>query len=188
MSETRTTPGWRRPEPYGHPEAIHSLGSVAAPLLAGFSLTLVAYTLTETQAFRWPDAALALIMGAVLALIGCVQCTMCARLFHVTPAELESWWPDADDPARADLNRREQARLADSHRLWARRAQVLYNGGILLLLAGITVALVPPGPLAPARLAALAVGLLGLAVALLWIASVLAPLGRVAGRFLEPRG
>jgi MFS family permease len=154
-------------EPPGYPEAIHSLGSVAAPLLAGFSLTLVVYTLTATEAFRWPNLALVLIMSAVLALIGCVQCTMCARLF-LAPG-------------------RQEPRLAAAHRLWAKRAQVLYNGGVLLLLAGITVALVPPGPVAPARLAAVGVGLLGLAVALLWIASALPPVGRVAARFLEPR-
>jgi MFS family permease len=157
------------PEPKGYPEAIQGLGSVAAPLLAGFSFTLVVYTLTATAAFRWPNAVLVLILGAALALITSVQCAMVARLFVVGP--------------------RTGPGHGAAHRLWARRTERLYNAGILLLLAGITVALVPPGPPGEmgARLAAIAVGLLGLAGAGLWMGAAHPPARWIASRFLaEP--
>jgi MFS family permease len=155
----------------GYPQAIQGLGSVAAPLLAGFSLTLVIYTLTSTASFRWPNAVLALILAAALSLITAVQCALVARFYLVPGA-----------------HGAEQARLAAAHGLWARRVERLYNAGILLLFSGITVALVPPGPLAEmgARLAAIAVGLLGLAVAALWMGSQHLPLlDRITARFLE---
>jgi MFS family permease len=164
------------PRPYGYAEAIHSMGSVAAPLLAGFGLTLVLYTLTATGSFKWANAVLALMMGAALALIGCVQCTVCARLF--TP------------PAGLALDPREERELASAHRVWAARAERLYNLGILLLFGGVTVALVPPLPLRelpPARLLAVAVGLAGLAVAVAWIAAGLDRVGWLAGRLRRER-
>jgi MFS family permease len=155
----------------GYPQAIQGLGSVAAPLLAGFSLTLVIYTLTSTASFRWPNAVLALILAAALSLITAVQCAMVAR-FYAVP----------DGPAS------ERLRLMASHALWARRVEKLYNAGILLLLTGITVALVPPGSLAEmgARPAAIVVGLLGLAGATLWMGSEhLSLFRRITARFLD---
>jgi hypothetical protein len=38
---TFTPPKWRKPAPLGYANAIDSVGSVASPLLAGFSLTTV---------------------------------------------------------------------------------------------------------------------------------------------------
>jgi hypothetical protein len=185
-------PRWRVPEPYGYPEAIHSQGSVAAPLLAGFSLTLVVYTLTATEAFRWPNAALALMLAAAFSLLLSVQCAVVARSFTVTPGELEAWWPDAGEPERRRLNRREQFRHAAAHLLWARRSERLYLAGILLLFGGITIALVPPQPLAeipPARLLALGVGVAGLAVAAAWMAAPRLPTSWIEERMLrEPPG
>jgi hypothetical protein len=163
-----STPQVPETELPGYPHAIDSIGSVAAPLLAGFSLTFVVYTLTATDAFRWPNLVLCLMVAAALALIGVVQCAAVARLFSAAP------------PARRGPG---GARLLAQHRLWARRAEKLYNGGILLLLSGVAAALVPPEAAAGlgGRLVAIAVAVAGLLGAALWMAAPYRPVSWIVG-------
>ena len=122
-----------------------SVASVAAPLLAGFSLASVIVVSDDAANFRWPGAAiLALAIGAV-ALIGSVQCAYNARQYLWSGAEVSDWWPEMTaDSALETLLRDEQAEAFHRWEIWARWARVTYNLGILALLAGLGLGLAPP--------------------------------------------
>jgi hypothetical protein len=57
------------------PEWAKSVGNVAAPLLAGFSLTSVIVVSEDAGKFRWGDAAIVSLAIAAVALIVAVQCS-----------------------------------------------------------------------------------------------------------------
>jgi hypothetical protein len=158
-------PRWSVPFPYGYAGAIENMGLVAAPLLAGFSITLAALVITNAAGFYWTNAILFLLVGATLALIASVQLTFRARQYVVTPSELEEWWADHEDAGRRALLRREQRYHRREYRYWSTRARYSYDAGILLFLAGISALLVPPGGVSDAsngRLAAIALAFAGL--------------------------
>jgi hypothetical protein len=146
-------PTWRRPSPYGAPESVQAAGTVAAPLLAGFTITLMGLVVdTSNQGIRHRDTALLVLMAAVASLIAAIQCAYSARRYMVLPDELTSWWPDAMDkgnPGRRRLLRQLQNEQF-AHRLlhvqWADRFRYTYHAGILLMLAGLAVVLIPPKP------------------------------------------
>jgi hypothetical protein len=51
---TFARPKWRKPSPLGYGNAIDAVGSVASPLLAGFSLASVIVVANDARHFRWP--------------------------------------------------------------------------------------------------------------------------------------
>ena len=70
---------WAFPGPPGYLESIQAAGSVAAPLLAGASFTLVALVLQSTTPFgRWQDLML-LLVGAGLAQVFAAQSVIWTR-------------------------------------------------------------------------------------------------------------
>jgi hypothetical protein len=178
MSEAATRragePTWDVPYPYGWPAAVDSMGSVAAPLLAGISIALATLLLSIQESLHWPDVALFLLVGATLCLLGAVQATFWMRRYSVTPSELSEWWgKDLDSPERLGAVMQEQQNLAREQRVWALRARRLYNAGLLFLLLSLPTILVPKGGIGHAssmRLAAIFLALLGFSVELLWIA------------------
>ena len=85
---------WLLPSPkrgYGTSAAVQSVGSVAAPLLAGFSFTLVGLVLASPDRIRWPGASLVLLTAAGLSHVTAVQCAAWAREWNPTPSELLNW-------------------------------------------------------------------------------------------------
>jgi len=85
---------WAFPGPPGYLESIQASGSVAAPLLAGASFTLVALVLQSTTPFgRWQDLML-LLVGAGLAQVFAAQSVIWTRWYMVTPDELKQWFPE----------------------------------------------------------------------------------------------
>lgn len=142
--ESYPTPTWKVPEPLGHPGAVTAAGSVAAPLLVGFSVTLIGLVIGQGPRIRWPGLALDLLALAVILLLGSVQCAFMARRYAVSPSEIEDWWPDhADDRRRSEL-REDQAQYFEDFLRWAERFRRAYNLGVLLLLAAVAVVLAPP--------------------------------------------
>jgi hypothetical protein len=106
-------PGYRR--------AMESSGTVAAPLLAGFSFTLLVLLLptlgtsgsavqiggtrgasTSEPFSAMPDVAAVLILIAGLLLIACVQAAITARYFGHAPADLEGLFPEYFPEATRD--------------------------------------------------------------------------------------
>lgn len=138
------TPTWEPPNPYGYAQAVSSAGSVGAPLLAGFTVALIALVLPNGSSMRAPGLALDLLSVAAVVLLASVQLTFMAARYAVLPSELEAWWPDLDiDERRAQL-REEQREHHHLHLRWSRRFRWAYNLGILFLLAAVAVILMPP--------------------------------------------
>lgn len=139
---------WNVPSPYGAPAAVDAMASVAAPLLAGFSLTLIGLVLPQQRLMRWPELALLLLVSSVLLLLATVQLGFWARQYLATPTEVGQWWPDfEDDEERRAMVRREQWSFQTTYGVYADRARAAYGLGILALLASIAVVLVPDRPL-----------------------------------------
>jgi hypothetical protein len=135
---------WRVPAPYGYASAIDGFGTVAAPLLAGFGTVVVGITvpLKSDSPVRYPGTATAFVALSVLLLLGSVQCSMWARQYAVTPAQMLEWWPDADTTRKSDI-RTSQWRYACLATKWLTRARWTYQAGILALLVGVSIILVP---------------------------------------------
>jgi hypothetical protein len=196
-SEHELLPGpiWRMPEPYGEPEAFNSMGAIAAPLLAGFSLAAMVQTLTiKTSDARWPEVALLLFMLAAVLFVFSVQAMFWARRYQTTPEEIKAWWPDAAHPLRLKALRDEQRMHAKGFSLWAHRARATYNAGLLCLLAALTVLAVPAasdGHLAFVRWLTVAVGGVALVAEVTWIIGSSSKIKRMErikwlARLLEP--
>src|ERR1700678_3842473 len=86
---------WTTRGPVAYLESIQAAGSVAAPLLAGASFTLVALVLQSSTPFgRWQDVSLLLFVAAGLAQIFAVQSVIWTRRYMATPDELKQWFPE----------------------------------------------------------------------------------------------
>ena len=135
---------WRKPAPLSYGNAIDSVGSVASPLLAGFSLASVIVVAEDADHFRWPGAvALALGIAAVV-LIGTVQCAFNARQYLWSASEVSDWWPEMEeDPKREEQLSAEQRLFFDRWKTWANWTRITYAYGIVALLAGLALALPP---------------------------------------------
>lgn len=182
-------PFWETPEKYGTADALSSMGTIAAPLLGGFSLAAMVQTLTlKPGDARWPDAALLLFLLAATLFIGAMQAMFWAREYQVSPQEIKSWWPDAED--RLAMLRVEQVKHAAGFKMWSNRARVAYNAALLCLLAGLTVLVVPPeshGHVLALRWAAVMVGVLAFLAEAAWIAgSFTSSRWKWAARLLTP--
>ena len=182
-------PSWVTPDRYGSAEALTSMGTIAAPLLGGFSLAAMVQTIALTPGeARWPDAAMVLFLLAAALFIATVQAMFWAREYQVTPAEIIAWWPDAQD--RLDMLRAEQARHAAGFRMWSGRARVAYNAALICLLAGLTTLVVPAGShehVPVLRWVGVAVGVVALAAGVTWITGSSHTSRGWPGRFLAPR-
>jgi hypothetical protein len=121
------------------------MGTIAAPLLAGFSLAAMVQTLTITKSqARWPGLALLLFLLAAVLFVATVQAMFWARGYQASPQQIEEWWPDTDDTKRMQLLRREQKLHVAGFRMWSNRARITYSAALLCLLAALTLLAVPP--------------------------------------------
>jgi len=141
---TFVPPKWRKPAPLGYGNAIDSVGSVASPLLAGFSLASVIVVADDADHFRWPGATVLALGIAAAILIGAVQCAYNARQYLWSASEVSNWWPDMKEGSeRETLLRGEQSVGFHHWEVWARWTRITYYCGILALLAGLALALPP---------------------------------------------
>jgi len=165
----KPTPTWTVPSPYGYPRALESAGSVAAPLLAGFAVAVIAQIAAQPDKIRWVDAALAVLSLATVLLVFAVQIAFNARQWVVEPGELESWWPDHDDPDRWGQLRADQARYATTFKIAADRFRRVFNAGLLLLMIGLAAALVPKNDLTAARAVGIIIFAFAALIELWWL-------------------
>ena len=137
-------PKWRKPAPLGYANAIDSIGTVASPLLAGFSLASVLVITVDPSKFRWSGAAILAFAIAAVVLVGAVQCSFNARQYIWSGAEVSSWWPDMKENSEREKYLRAEQDLAfrqwQAWSAWTRRA---YEMGTLALLAALALALPP---------------------------------------------
>jgi hypothetical protein len=165
---------WAAPSPLGYLESIQAAGALAAPLLAGASFTLAALTLQASQPFaRWPGIALVCFVTAGVAQVFAVECVIWARGYTVTPDELRQWYSEhfgTDESGPDQWLRNMQREQITRARLWARRTRWSLNAGLLALLVGITLSVIPPGRIGGQRWGAIVVAALGALVELRWAA------------------
>lgn len=174
-------PRWDVPAQYGESAAYHGMGSVAAPLLAGFSLTFLGLVIQGEDKLRWPSLAILLLTIATISFVFAVQCTFWSRLYWFTPTEAEQWWPDFNSNSqRLDRIREEQWSSRLLYRRWSLRARRTYGIAIVTLYSALAVALVPDqafGRIAIARLTAILAAAIAAIIELLghWAPWILAP-------------
>ncbi len=169
---------WRPPTPLGYPRSIESAGGLAAPLLAGAAFTMTSIFLQGIGPgpgfTRWPNVALTLFVLAGLAQIVAVQCAVWARRYDVAPDELAAWYPDELPRGRPTVwLRNVQGAHAERASRWAGRTRAAYHLGIVSLLAGVAIALVPPGGIPAARWVTIGLASAGAPAELAWIATTL---------------
>jgi hypothetical protein len=99
----------------------------------------------------------------VIFFIGAVQCAFWAREYAITPDDLKMW-----EFPRALALQYQKVHYINFHR-WIGRMNRAYRFGILFLLSGAAVTLVPRGSAGLGREAAIAIISLGFIVELLWI-------------------
>ena len=165
------SPKWAVPHHYGYAAAVDSMGSISAPLLAATSAALLALVISASDKIRWPGLALLLLAGATLCFVAAVQLTFWAKQFVVTPSELDDWWPDRDDFQESEVEW-EQRFHKERHEIWASRARLAYNAGILCFLASLPVMLLPHGSLgriSALRVAAVVVAAIGFILEAAWV-------------------
>jgi hypothetical protein len=127
---------------------IDSIGSVTLPLLAGFSITSVVVVSDDAENFRWPGLTIFVLAFAALVLLGAVQSAYHARLYL-----------SKDDPNY------------DKAGYWVCWTRTLYDIGLLALLAGLGLVVVPlhyVGREAGFRWAAVALALCAFMVEFIW--------------------
>jgi hypothetical protein len=167
---------WTTRGPLAYLESIQAAGTVAAPLLAGASFTLVALVLQSSSPFgRWQEVSLLLFVAAGLAQIFAVQSVSWARRYITTPDELKQWFPDdfIDHGERpTQWLQLLQGFYDERARQWAGRTRAWINAGITLLLAGIAVGVVPHGPISSVRWLVITVAWIGVAVEASWVAAM----------------
>ena len=181
---------WDTPKLYGEAEALNTMGTIAAPLLGGFSLASMVQTLTiTTSETRWPDAALLLFMLAAVLFIATVQFMFVARWYQASPADFNAWWPDAEQPQRMRELRNEQKRHAAGFRMWSGRARIEYRLALLCLQAALTILAVPAeshGQLSVLRWSAVAIGGAAFIAQAAWtIGNIVSP--KRMARLTEPK-
>jgi hypothetical protein len=121
-----------------------SVGSVAAPLLAGFSLASVIVISDDAANFRWPGAAMLGLAIAAVMFIGAVQCAFNARQYIWSAADVLAWWPDMkENSPREERLRSEQDWAFRRWQAWTAWTSRSYELGILALLAALALALPP---------------------------------------------
>jgi hypothetical protein len=167
---------WTTRGPLAYLESIQAAGTVAAPLLAAASFTLVALVLQSPTPFgRWQDVSLLLFVAAGLAQIFAVQSVIWTRRYMATPDDLRQWFPDdfTDHGERPTQWLQLFQQFNDEHaKRWAERTRAWINAGITLLLAGIAVGVVPQGPISFVRWPVITVAWIGVAVEASWVAAM----------------
>jgi nitrate reductase gamma subunit len=125
------------------PSPIVAIGAVAGPLLAAISFTLVVLVLQSShQEVRWLDQALLLLTGAGVVFIFHVQAAQWTDRYRLSPAE---------------------------SRKWAKLGTFLYDAGVVMLLGGVALLLVPPRGMSNWRLATVLLAALAVLAEIAWV-------------------
>lgn len=156
------------PAPFGQPAAMETMGTIAAPLLAGFAFASLGLVLQAQTSLRWPDQALLLTVSAAMLFIASIEATFNARRHFVPPGEWGAWLDLAPTAVRRSALQRAWLDGLASYNRWTEVSRLTYNLAIVALLAATAVVLVPHGALGVWRMAAVTVPSLGAAGELAW--------------------
>lgn len=140
-------PRWEYPPPFGRAAAVETMTSVAAPLLAGFSIAVIGVVAQAPSSFRLPGITLAILTITAILLVACIQVGFRARAVLYSKAEIDSWWPEEDRKADPLIDYSIRVNQNNDYKKWLdyhKRARQFYNLAIVSLAFGISTALVPP--------------------------------------------
>ncbi len=165
-----SAPRWQVRYPLGRTDATRSMGTVAAPMLAGFALASAIVLVTAGRQPPLTGPALVGFAVAAAFLLFCVQLTHTGLLYSAAPADRLAVLADPNDPeqlARAARIQHADTQLQDRY---FRRARACYDLGVLALLAALTVAVVPP-TWTPWRIVTVAALAVAIATEACWVAA-----------------
>jgi hypothetical protein len=97
-----------KPAPLFYGSALESVSTVAAPLLAGFSLAAAVALGADAEKFRWSGGAMLSLTIAAVLLVSAVQCGFTARRHFYSAADVKDWRPDAQEDSDRELKLRER--------------------------------------------------------------------------------
>jgi hypothetical protein len=164
--------GWLVRYPLGTTDSLRATGTVAAPLLAGFSLATLAVLLTSSVRPRLTDVAVLALVVSAASFLFCVQFTFAGLLYAASPGDRAAWLDDrAADPRSAVAAERVQRmddRLLGQYLV---RVRLTYDLGIVSVL-GALLAMVTPTNWTVARTGAFVVVAGAVALELWWIGGV----------------
>lgn len=188
---------WYPPDPPGRGSAVEGMAGIAAPLLAGFSITLIGVIAQAYEHFRWPGAALAVLVIAAALLIATVQFGFKARSYLYSAADVQAWRPDfyADERLQNKLAQNQRDDYQNWRR-WEHNAGRAYDAAICVLAVGLALTVAPPvltptghplgGGEAAIRWVAFALALVAGAAELSWI--VVNRFGKSIKAWFNPAG
>lgn len=160
---------WLVRYPLGTVDAMRAMGTVAAPLLAGFALAVVSILATADHLAYLGELAIGAFTAGAVLFVFCLQFTFSALLYSATPDERIAWTlGNQAEPVHIERAQRVQ-RL--DHRLQGRylaRARITYDLGIVSHLVGL-LALIAPRHWWSTRDVAFGIVAVALGVELLWI-------------------
>jgi hypothetical protein len=119
------------------------MSTIAAPVLAGFTIALLGVVAQAPANFRWPGTAMLLLLVTSTLFVMCLQCGFWARQYLVSREEAASWFDDFEVPVRKEQVRREQVAYAHAYEGWAIRSKRLYRVALLAMFAALLVVLLP---------------------------------------------
>ncbi|MEH6373230.1 hypothetical protein V7793_02545 [Streptomyces sp. KLMMK] len=137
---------WRKPAPLGWPVASDEMLTIAAPLLAGASITLLGVVIEQRDVFRWADPLLLALVLTVIFMIVAMVWGVGARGHLYSRNDLQDWWGPLDmlpPELNEELIREQQSQFAR----WLkgiRLAMRCFNLGLVLLAVSGILALIPP--------------------------------------------
>jgi hypothetical protein len=140
---------WLYRHPLGSVDANRAMGTVAAPLLAGFTLTTVVVLLTSSGIKTIPLYEWGIMVFAIASVlfVFAVQFTFMGLMYAASPSERVEWLPrlsgqDPDDDAYAAAAKVQEMDLVLQERYFTRAAR-LYGLGILAYTVGLGLIITP---------------------------------------------
>lgn len=137
-------PPWRFPVPFGRSSATDAMTGVAAPLLAGFSLTLLGVVAQAPEKFLLPGPALLTLTATTVLMVGCVQLGFRARSYLYSASDVADWWPDPRPAIVTTHLQRQQVGHYAQWAAWSNRARFAYNASVIALAFSVALVLAPP--------------------------------------------
>lgn len=139
-------PRWEHPAPFALGAASDAATSVAAPLLAGFSVTLIGVVAQSPQSFRWPGLAILGLTIVAATFTAALQLGFWARQYLYSRSDIEQWRDLAAEPLWIVQHLIEQQRR--HYGVWTRyrrKARLAYNMGVCGLGVAVALVVAPPG-------------------------------------------
>lgn len=121
---------------------IDRVGDATIPLFAGFSFATLIVVCQDSSKFRWPALTIFVLTIASVSLIGSVQGRHQARMYLPTFEDFQMQRESKGPPVNWENENSYEYKRA---RFSGQSTRLTYHAGIVSLLAGLALALAPPG-------------------------------------------